>query len=100
MAMLDAAEVYLQLGDAFVIPKGLNYQWQQIDFVHKIFMIVDGAVPDAENASLKRISVPDLDLRQSKNSLTISRMKFFKHCEDDAYRFAALHCHGTPQFGM
>ena len=38
MAMLDAAEVYLQLGDAFVIPKGLNYQWQQSDFVHKIFM--------------------------------------------------------------
>ena len=29
-------------------------------------MTVDGLVPDADNTSLKRISVPYFDLRQSK----------------------------------
>ena len=66
MIMPDAAEVHIRSGDAFAIPKGLNCQWQKNDFIHKIVMILDGAVSDADNASLKRISVPDFELRQSK----------------------------------
>ena len=76
MIMPDATEVHIQSGDAFVIPKGFNCQWKQNGFVHKIFMIVDGSVLDANNASLKRISVPDFDLRNSKNSLITSRTEF------------------------
>lgn len=74
--MPDTTEVHIQSGDAFVIPKGFNCQWKQNGFVHKIFMFVDGAVLDANNASLKRISVPDFDLRNSKNSLITSRTEF------------------------
>ena len=36
MIMTDATEVYIQSGDAFVIPKGLNCQWKQSGFVLKI----------------------------------------------------------------
>ena len=39
-------------------------------------MIVDGAVPEANEASLKRISLPDFDLWQSKKSLITSRTEF------------------------
>ena len=39
-------------------------------------MILDGAVSDADNASLKRISVPDFELRQSKNGVVTSRTEF------------------------
>ena len=39
-------------------------------------MIVDGAVPDGKKASLKRISLPDFDLWQSKKSLITSRTEF------------------------
>ena len=57
LIMPDATEVHIQSGDAFVIPKGFNCQWKQNSFVHKIFMIVDVALPDANNASLKRLSL-------------------------------------------
>ncbi|MFK7836507.1 MAG: cupin domain-containing protein [Sulfitobacter sp.] len=60
MVLPDGAEVEIKAGDAFIIPKGFECQWKQPGFVHKIFMILDGPVPDAENASLRRITVPDL----------------------------------------
>ncbi|CUH48754.1 cupin domain-containing protein [Ruegeria atlantica] len=60
MVLPDGAEIEIKAGDAFVIPKGFECQWKQTGFVHKIFMILDGDVPQAENASLRRITVPDL----------------------------------------
>ena len=76
MIMLDATEVHIQSGDAVVIPKGFNCQWKQNGFLRKIFMTVDSVEPGANNASLKRISVPDFDLRQSKNSLISSQTEY------------------------
>lgn len=60
MVLPDGQEIDIKAGDAFVIPKGFQCQWRQAGFVHKIFMILDGLVPEAENASLSRITVPDL----------------------------------------
>jgi uncharacterized cupin superfamily protein len=60
MVLPDGEQVEVSSGDAFVIPKGFECQWKQTGFVHKIFMILDGPVPKAENASLRRITVPDL----------------------------------------
>ena len=61
MVLPDGTEIDIKPGDAFIIPKGFECQWKQPGFVHKIFMILDGPVPDASNASLQRITVPDLD---------------------------------------
>lgn len=61
LVLPDGTEVEIRAGDAFVIPKGFECQWKQTGFVHKIFMILDGPVPQAANASLHRITVPDPD---------------------------------------
>jgi uncharacterized cupin superfamily protein len=60
MVLPDGREIEIRAGDAFVIPRGFECQWKQTGFVHKIFMILDGPVPKADNASLRRITVPDL----------------------------------------
>ncbi len=60
MVLPDGAEIEIKPGDAFVIPKGFQCQWKQPGFVHKYFVILDGPTPAAENASLHRITVPDL----------------------------------------
>ena len=45
MRMPDGEEIHLQAGDAFVIPKGLECQWEQPGYIKKFFMILDGPVP-------------------------------------------------------
>jgi uncharacterized cupin superfamily protein len=60
MLLPNGAEIEIKAGDAFIIPKGFECQWKQTSFVRKIFMILGGQVQDAENASLKRITVPNL----------------------------------------
>jgi uncharacterized cupin superfamily protein len=59
MRMPDGEEVHLKAGDAFVIPKGLECQWEQPGYIRKFFMILDGPVPDAgANPALSRVTVP------------------------------------------
>ncbi|MEO0369856.1 MAG: cupin domain-containing protein [Pseudomonadota bacterium] len=61
MRMPDGEEIHLKAGDAFVIPKGLECQWDQPGYIRKFFMILDGPVPEAGcNPALTRITVPDL----------------------------------------
>lgn len=61
MRMPDGTDIALGPGDAFVIPNGLECQWQMPDYARKVFMIVDDAVPDGpDNPALHRISVPTL----------------------------------------
>lgn len=60
MALPDGTEITIKAGEAFVIPKGFVCQWKQPELVLKYFMILDGPTPNAENASLQRITVPDL----------------------------------------
>ena len=59
MILPDGEEIEIKSGDAFIVPKGFVCQWKQHGFVHKYFMILDGPVPEAENTSLKRITVVD-----------------------------------------
>ncbi len=62
MAMPDGTEVTIAPGDAFLIPKGFQCQWKQPGYLRKFFVILDGSVPeDAENPSLQRITVPELE---------------------------------------
>ena len=75
MVLPDGGEIDINAGDAFIIPKGFECQWKQPSFVNKIFMILDGPVPDADNASLQRITVPDLDTIASAY-VTLSRSDF------------------------
>lgn len=75
MVLPDGTEIEIKAGDAFIIPKGFECQWKQPGFVHKIFMILDGPVPEAENASLHRITVPDLASRFGTD-VTQSRTDF------------------------
>lgn len=60
MVLPDGEEVEIKAGDAFIIPKGFVCKWKQHSFVLKYFMILDSPVPEADNPSLKRITVPDL----------------------------------------
>lgn len=60
MVLPSGEEVEIHAGDAFIVPKGFECQWKQPGYVHKVFMILDGPVPEADNPSLKRITVPDL----------------------------------------
>ena len=60
MVLPDGTEIEVKAGEAFVIPKGFLCQWKQTEMVLKYFMILDGPIPTAENASLQRITVPDL----------------------------------------
>lgn len=60
MVLPDGEEIKINAGDAFIIPKGFVCQWSQPELVHKYFMILDGPVHEADNRSLKRITVPDL----------------------------------------
>ncbi len=60
MRMPDGEEMHLKAGDAFVIPKGLECQWEQPGYIRKFFMILDGPVPEAgANPALTRITVPE-----------------------------------------
>ena len=60
MRLPDGGSVAVGPGEAFVIPKGFECQWSQPGYVRKVFMIVDDPVPAPENASLTRITKPDL----------------------------------------
>ncbi len=61
MRMPDGKEIHLKAGDAFVIPKGLECQWDQPGTIRKFFMILDGPVPEKGcNPALTRITVPDV----------------------------------------
>lgn len=61
MALPDGSETTVEAGQAFVVPKGLRSQWKMPGYVRKVFMIVDDDVPSgAANASLGRVTVPDL----------------------------------------
>ncbi len=76
MVMPDGEEVQINSGDAFIIPKGLNCQWRQSGYVHKVFMILDGPVPEADNPSLHRITVPDLSASGNGVDLIATRTDF------------------------
>ena len=76
MVMSDGAEVQINSGDAFIIPKGLNCQWRQNGYVHKVFMILDGPVPEAENPSLHRVTVSDLSAGSASTDLISTRTDF------------------------
>ena len=59
----DGTTVALRARDVFVIPKGLRCQWRQPGYLHKVFMILDGPVPEAgRSAALNRVTVPDLTM--------------------------------------
>lgn len=61
MKMPDGPDITISAGEAFVIPRGLSCQWTIPDYVRKVFMIVEGAEPEAgANASLGRITRPAL----------------------------------------
>lgn len=61
MRMPDGTEVTVGPGEVFVIPKGLDCQWVQPDYVRKVFMIVSDPVAEgAANPSLGRITTPEL----------------------------------------
>jgi uncharacterized cupin superfamily protein len=75
MLLPNGTEIEIKAGDAFIIPKGFECQWKQTGFVRKIFMILDGEVPNAGNASLKRITVPNLSQPDSVD-VTMSRRDF------------------------
>ncbi|MEM7667837.1 MAG: cupin domain-containing protein [Pseudomonadota bacterium] len=61
MELPDGTDVTVGAGEAFVLPKGLQCQWKMPGYVRKVFMIVDDPVDEsAVNASLTRVSVPDL----------------------------------------
>lgn len=76
MILPDGQEIDIKAGDAFVIPKGFKCQWKQPGFVHKIFMILDGPVPEAENTSLRRITVPDLSAPAGGADIATARTDF------------------------
>lgn len=76
MVMPDGTEVQINTGDAFIIPKGLTCQWKQTGFVHKVFMILDGPVPAADNPSLHRVTVPDLSAPVRPTDLRVTRTDF------------------------
>ena len=75
MALPDGTEIPINAGDAFIIPKGFECQWIQPETVHKVFMILYGPVPEADKASLKRITVPDLS-PMGAPEVTASRTDF------------------------
>ena len=82
MIMPDGSQITVNQGDAFVIPKGLVCQWKMPVTVRKIFMILDGAAPtNTENASLHRITVPDLATRHRPppGALICSETHFLNH---------------------
>ncbi len=62
MRMPGGDEVAVGAGEAFVIPKGFVCQWEQPDYVRKVFMIVSDPVPEGPaNPSLARITKPALE---------------------------------------
>ena len=75
MLLPNGNGIEIKPGDAFIIPKGFECQWQQNSFVRKVFMILDGDVPESKNASLQRITVPDL-AKPNNVDLTTSRRDF------------------------
>ena len=76
MVLPSGDEIDIKPGDAFIIPKGFECQWKQTGFVHKIFMILDGPTPQASNASLERITVPDLSPQTGASDLAVERTDF------------------------
>lgn len=77
LGMPDGTDVEIAPGDAFIIPKGLDCQWKQPGFVHKIFMILDGPVPEeGANPSLPRITLPDLGPLEKSGAVTATRTDF------------------------
>lgn len=73
MVMPDGSTIKVNAGEAFIIPKGLECQWKMPTTVRKIFMILDGAAPDAsDNASLHRITVPSLRARENATTADLS----------------------------
>jgi uncharacterized cupin superfamily protein len=76
MVLPNRTEVEIKAGDAFVIPKGFTCQWKQEGIVHKLFMILDGPVPEAANPSLMRITVPDLTEPAAGGAVSMMRTDF------------------------
>ncbi|WP_428512561.1 cupin domain-containing protein [Roseovarius sp.] len=76
MVLPDGTEIEIRKGDAFIIPKGFECQWKQPGFVQKIFMILDGPVPKADNTSLQRITVPDLSAPDAAPDVVSTRTDF------------------------
>ena len=77
MRMPDGTAVPVEEGEAFVIPKGLECQWEQPDYVRKVFMIVSDPVEEAaDNPSLTRITKPDLALGPAEGTVATAHTWF------------------------
>ena len=72
----DGKTVHIKAGDAFVIPKGFVCQWRQPGYVRKIFMIVDGDIPQAENPSLERITVINWENQNTNFDISKKNIQF------------------------
>ena len=72
----DEKTVHIKAGDAFVIPKGFVCQWRQPGYVRKIFMIVDGDIPQAENPSLERITVINWENQNTNFDISNKSIQF------------------------
>jgi uncharacterized cupin superfamily protein len=100
MIIPDGEEIKITAGDAFVIPKGLMCQWKQDGPVHKIFMILDGDVPEAQNASLTRISVPDLAALDASPDLISDRTDFMNPAGNMRVGVQTYGAMSQPGFGI
>ena len=81
MLLPNGDGIEIKAGDAFIIPKGFECQWQQNSSVRKFFMILDGNAPKSKNASLKQITVPNL-AKPDNVALTTSRRDFLNNSGD------------------
>ena len=72
----DGKTIHIKAGDAFVIPKGFVCQWRQPGYVRKIFMIVDGDIPQAENPSLERITVINWENQNTNFDISNKSIQF------------------------
>jgi uncharacterized cupin superfamily protein len=78
MIMPDGSKVAVTAPQSFVLPKGLQCQWKQPNYVRKFFMILDGPVPEgASNPSLGRVVLPDHSaLELPDDAVEVERVDF------------------------
>ena len=61
MVLEDGAEITVNAGEPFVIPKGLPCQWKQLGYIRKYFVIFeDPGAPAADDVASQGITLPRL----------------------------------------